>query len=208
MFLCRCSDFLYFRTPITGIERHLDRGINSPLFLNDVSIHNVDISITHCDDSNVSFVASQKQQEADAKNKEYWKDRPLLTDGPYKCCRHPIYLIWAMWEFGYLLCSGSWFEYLSFTTFIVVEALRVDIIDKSLLYKYQQQYVDYVVRTPNFMFPIICGGYWCSLDLAYCACCCFECKRWEEFERVHRKGGAVDSKEVNLLVNTTQALQN
>ena len=162
----------------------------------------MDINITHCDDSNVSFATTYKQKKADEKNKEYWKDKPLLTEGPYKCCRHPIYLIWAMWEFGYLLISGAWFEYLSFTFFIVVEALRIDIIDKSLLYQYQQEYVDYVVKTPNFMFPIICGGYWCSLDLAYCTCCCIERQRWREYAKLHPNGKADDSKEVNLLVNT------
>ena len=186
------------------LECHLDRGIQSPLFLNDVSIHNIDINITHVDDEGVSLRMREEEDKADVDNRRYWKERPLVTSGPYSVCRHPIYLIWASWEFGYLLITGHWFEYLSFTFFIFVEALRVDIIDKSLLYKYQQEYVDYAVNRPNALFPSACCGNRCSIDLAYCSCCCCLVKRWDQYQRV--RGGQVQSRDphsktVNLLVN-------
>ena len=190
------------------IEYYLDRGIQSPLFLNDISIHNIDINITHADPSKVSLEMIANDDRADLNNKLYWKDKQLITKGPYSCCRHPIYLIWAVWEFGYLLCTGHWFEYLSFTTFIFVEALRIDIIDKSLLYKYGQEYVDYVIKTPMACFPTCIGEYCCNMSLAHCMCCCIECQRFEEkFEQI-RSGNVqnqnVETKTVSLLVNDQQ----
>eukprot|EP00483_Globobulimina_turgida_P012039 UN12061 len=172
-----------------------------------MSIHKIDIIVTHIDDENVTLQISGDENKADLNNKLYWNERELVVVGPYKYCRHPIYLIWASWEFGYLLCTGHWFEYLSFTLFIFVEALRIDIIDKSLLYKYKQSYVDYVSRVNTSFFPFFIGKYCCSVDLAYCSCCCIECKRFNEYQHIRKGSGGniqnqnVNTKTVNLLVN-------
>ena len=84
--------------------------------------------------------------------------------------------------------------------------LRVDIIDKSLVYKYQQEYVDYVEQTPMAFCPTIIGTYCCNISLAYCMCCCIICKRFGgQFTEVQgAKVNPSDSnaKTVSLLVNS------
>eukprot|EP01084_Bolivina_argentea_P002666 4924_1 len=190
------------------IDYYLNLGVQAPLFLNDISIHKIDVNVTHVDDQNITLQIIGDENDADLKNKQYWNNKELVMIGPYKYCRHPIYLVWASWEFGYLLCTGHWFEYLSFTLFIFVEALRIDIIDKSLLYKYKQTYVDYVTKLETAFVPFFIGKYCCSINLAYCMCCCIGCRRYTEYQHIIDSDAGnvqnVDAKTVNLLVNTSQ----
>jgi protein-S-isoprenylcysteine O-methyltransferase Ste14 len=81
------------------------------------------------------------------------KDRQILvTDGPYRWIRHPMYSAFYLLHIAVFFLTANWFigvTWLAGLTIIIF--LRISREEKMLLERFGDQYVSYMKRTGRFM---------------------------------------------------------
>ena len=106
------------------------------------------------------------------KRKENAVSKILILNGPFKFVRHPYLPIVLIWEFGYLLATGYWFEYISFILFMLLELVHINSIEKTMIFWYGNEYKNYS-RNKNAFIPTCCGKYFCEMSIYGYQCCYF-----------------------------------
>lgn len=79
----------------------------------------------------------------------------LVTTGPYRFVRHPVYLGMVIPTLGLALGLRSlWGVIGVFLVFVPVSAYRAKLEEKAMARRFGQEWTDYATRT-HFMFPLI-----------------------------------------------------
>ncbi len=85
------------------------------------------------------------------------KEHTLVTHGPYRWVRHPLYLVGTLFWIGFSLVSANWFVGLmSILSFVVVVA-RTPIEEAKLMERFGEQYREYRRRTGRFLPNLRCS---------------------------------------------------
>lgn len=80
------------------------------------------------------------------------KEHRLVTHGPYRLVRHPMYLFSLLYFTGLSLLSANWFIWLTGFLSLILLAVRTPIEEAELIGKFGNEYRDYMQRTGRF-FP-------------------------------------------------------
>ena len=75
----------------------------------------------------------------------------LVTSGPYRWIRHPLYTFGFINFFGLSLAAGNWFIFLMLALAMVTLGFRTKIEERQLLEKFGQQYQSYTNTTGRFL---------------------------------------------------------
>ena len=79
------------------------------------------------------------------------RDHSLITHGPYRWIRHPLYTFGALFILSFGIVAGNWLiAALSFAAFVLL-ALRTPIEEAKLLDRFGDDYQDYMQRTGRFL---------------------------------------------------------
>ena len=81
-------------------------------------------------------------------------DHKLVTTGPYKITRHPIYTSIFMMMFGSALTTLFWVGFLEFTIVVIAYSIKAVAEEKMLLVHFGKQYAEYQKSTA-MLFPYI-----------------------------------------------------
>ncbi|MBB3204847.1 protein-S-isoprenylcysteine O-methyltransferase Ste14 [Rhodopirellula rubra] len=81
---------------------------------------------------------------------ELKSDAELVTAGPYRFIRHPMYTAVVLFCFGFLLTSPSMWKVATWILLIAVVSAKAR-IEESFLCKRFPQYPDYIKRTGRFI---------------------------------------------------------
>lgn len=79
----------------------------------------------------------------------------LVTNGPYRRVRHPMYTVFYIYFTGVLLLTGNWFiggVPLLAVTLIVATRLKKE--EAAMLEKFGEQYREYMMRSGRFVPPL------------------------------------------------------
>jgi protein-S-isoprenylcysteine O-methyltransferase Ste14 len=77
----------------------------------------------------------------------YKEDQDLVTSGPYRFIRHPIYTSLALMILGTDLCYGSLFISIVFVGAAITFILRTKKEEEIMIRLFGQKYIDYMKRT-------------------------------------------------------------
>lgn len=80
------------------------------------------------------------------------KSAQLVTSGPYRWVRHPLYLMGLIGYIGFALLAENWFIALATVLVFWVLALRSDKEESKLIEKFGDEYREYMKQTGRF-FP-------------------------------------------------------
>jgi protein-S-isoprenylcysteine O-methyltransferase Ste14 len=75
----------------------------------------------------------------------------LVTSGPYKYIRHPLYAFGSVFFFGFLLLAGNWLLTIAGLVALSALAARTPLEEKMLIEKFGDQYRDYMKRTGRYI---------------------------------------------------------
>ena len=79
----------------------------------------------------------------------------LVTDGPYRWIRHPMYSAFYLLHFAVFFLTANWFIGVTWLAGLsIIILLRVKREESMLLAKFGDEYVSYIERTGRFI-PII-----------------------------------------------------
>ena len=78
------------------------------------------------------------------------KQHKLITHGPYRWIRHPLYTIGAITFISLGLLADNWFIILSGVLVFVVMAIRTPKEEANLIEKFGDEYKEYMKRTGRF----------------------------------------------------------
>jgi protein-S-isoprenylcysteine O-methyltransferase Ste14 len=79
------------------------------------------------------------------------RDHSLVTHGPYRLIRHPLYSFGTLFILSFGVVAGNWFiAVMSFAAFILL-ALRTPIEEAKLLDRFGEEYKEYLRRTGRFL---------------------------------------------------------
>jgi protein-S-isoprenylcysteine O-methyltransferase Ste14 len=79
------------------------------------------------------------------------RDHSLVTHGPYRWIRHPLYSFGTLFILSFGVVAGNWFiAVMSFAAFILL-ALRTPIEEAKLLDRFGEEYKEYLRRTGRFL---------------------------------------------------------
>jgi protein-S-isoprenylcysteine O-methyltransferase Ste14 len=78
--------------------------------------------------------------------------RRLVTGGPYKLSRHPVYLGEIVTAIGVNLATAGWLSALAVLYFVVCEVLRIRWEERVLERAFPQEYPEYARSVPRY-FP-------------------------------------------------------
>lgn len=82
----------------------------------------------------------------------------LVTTGPYRYVRHPMYTVFFLIFLGYLLLTANWFVGgIGIVTLIVVMIVRTPKEERMLLERFGEEYRAYMARTGRYL-PKLGGG--------------------------------------------------
>ena len=79
------------------------------------------------------------------------KQHKLITHGPYRWIRHPLYTIGAATFLSFGLMADNWFIMLSGLLVFVVMAIRTPKEEANLIEKFGEEYREYMKRTGRFL---------------------------------------------------------
>ncbi|MGD8868008.1 MAG: isoprenylcysteine carboxylmethyltransferase family protein [Gemmatimonadales bacterium] len=79
-------------------------------------------------------------------------EHTLITTGPYRWVRHPLYSAWALLFLGYGLITASWVAMSAAAAAFVAVARRTAGEESSLISRFGETYSEYAARTGRF-FP-------------------------------------------------------
>jgi protein-S-isoprenylcysteine O-methyltransferase Ste14 len=82
------------------------------------------------------------------------EEQSLVTTGPYRHIRHPMYTALFTVGIGLGLLSTSWYFLLPFIVTAIVVAFRVEREEEAMIEKFGGEYVQYMGRTGRFFPPI------------------------------------------------------
>jgi protein-S-isoprenylcysteine O-methyltransferase Ste14 len=75
----------------------------------------------------------------------------LITTGPYRWVRHPMYITLYVWTAAYFLISANWFIGASWLGLAVVATTMVPEEEQALAEKFGEAYRAYMVHTGRFL---------------------------------------------------------
>ena len=84
------------------------------------------------------------------------EDHKLITSGPYRLARHPMYTVFFIYCFGYLFASNNWLFFILVTLTITYAASRISLEERTMLAEFGKQYFKYKETTGAF-FPRTCS---------------------------------------------------
>jgi protein-S-isoprenylcysteine O-methyltransferase Ste14 len=79
-------------------------------------------------------------------------DHTLVTTGPYRWVRHPLYVAFALAVLAYSITTANWFLGLTGLVTAALVLMRTGIEEQKLVERFGVEYVDYMRRTRRF-FP-------------------------------------------------------
>ena len=82
------------------------------------------------------------------------EEQTLVTTGPYRYVRHPMYTALFTVGVGLGLLSASWYFLLPFIATGIVVAFRVRREEEAMIEKFGDEYIQYMRRTGRFFPPI------------------------------------------------------
>jgi len=79
------------------------------------------------------------------------KTHTLVTSGPYRWIRHPLYTFGSIWILAIAAAAANWFIFLlGILTFIPL-AMRTPLEEQQLLEKFGEDYRDYMQKTGKYL---------------------------------------------------------
>ncbi|NOZ28875.1 MAG: isoprenylcysteine carboxylmethyltransferase family protein [Chloroflexi bacterium] len=75
----------------------------------------------------------------------------LVTSGPYRWVRHPMYTAIFVWTLAFFLLSANWFVGIAWLALSVLAASRAGEEEEALIETFGAEYQDYMRRTPRFL---------------------------------------------------------
>lgn len=82
------------------------------------------------------------------------EDHVLVTGGPYRWVRHPMYTTFFVWGLGFSLLSANWTVGIAFLGLCIVAAARTGKEEAALTEAFGDQYHAYMQRTGRFLPPL------------------------------------------------------
>ena len=79
------------------------------------------------------------------------KEATLVTHGPYRFVRHPMYSTTFLLFVGFTLLTSNWFFGLTGIVTLAILVYRTSIEEKKLIEKFGEAYRSYMKETPRFM---------------------------------------------------------
>lgn len=79
------------------------------------------------------------------------EEHELVTAGPYRWIRHPLYTLGLIYFGSLALVSASWFLLVVSTLSFVMVALRTPIEEEKLIQRFGDEYREYMKRTGRFL---------------------------------------------------------
>ena len=83
------------------------------------------------------------------------KDHALVTAGPYRWVRHPLYLGFALAAVADTLVTADWFVALTATATVALLMVRTRTEEEKLVERFGDAYLDYRERTGQFLPRVI-----------------------------------------------------
>ena len=83
------------------------------------------------------------------------EDQSLITTGPYRYIRHPMYSALIIVAIGLVFLSASWYFGIPFLATIVVIVFRIRKEEEALIEKFGDEYLHYTQRTGRFFPPVL-----------------------------------------------------
>jgi protein-S-isoprenylcysteine O-methyltransferase Ste14 len=89
------------------------------------------------------------------------KNHILVTDGPYRWIRHPMYATFVLFWIAFFLLSANWFIGLTgIMAYALIIVIRVPKEERMMIDGFDEEYVEYMKRTGRFL-PRIRGTRHC-----------------------------------------------
>ena len=82
-------------------------------------------------------------------------EHKLVTKGPYRWIRHPLYTFGTLFFLSFALMADSWFIALLALTAIIILSLRLPNEEAHLIEKFGYEYREYMKRTGKFLPKIL-----------------------------------------------------
>lgn len=82
---------------------------------------------------------------------EIRKQHKLITTGPYRWVRHPMYSTMFLWAVGLFLITVNWITVIAPVGFALFFMLRVPDEEKMMIETFGDEYRDYMRRTGRFL---------------------------------------------------------
>ena len=83
---------------------------------------------------------------------EIRKDHKLITEGPYKYIRHPMYTCMWLWVAGFWLISSNWIVgIVALLTWSILYFIRLPDEEKMMIEEFGQEYENYINRTKKII---------------------------------------------------------
>jgi protein-S-isoprenylcysteine O-methyltransferase Ste14 len=83
---------------------------------------------------------------------EITNNHKLITNGPYKYIRHPMYFQMFLWAIAQILVVSNWIAGFSgLVAWIILYLVRVPAEEKMLIEKFGNTYKEYQLRTGSFL---------------------------------------------------------
>ncbi|MFW9997713.1 MAG: isoprenylcysteine carboxylmethyltransferase family protein [Candidatus Odinarchaeota archaeon] len=79
------------------------------------------------------------------------EEHSLITTGPYRYVRHPMYTALVTAGTGLSLLSASWYFGLPFIALIAVIMFRIKREERAMIEKFGDEYIQYMQRTGRFL---------------------------------------------------------
>lgn len=75
----------------------------------------------------------------------------LVTNGPYRWVRHPMYTTMFVWTLAFFLVSANWFVGITWLALSILAASRAGEEEAALIEKFGAEYRAYMQRTARFL---------------------------------------------------------
>jgi len=79
------------------------------------------------------------------------KQHQLVTGGPYRYLRHPLYTTWTLLFISMSMIADSWFLLLGSVVWFAFILMRLPREEAMLIERFGDDYRDYMKRTPRFV---------------------------------------------------------
>jgi protein-S-isoprenylcysteine O-methyltransferase Ste14 len=79
------------------------------------------------------------------------EEQSLITTGPYRYVRHPMYTALITTGIGMTLLSANWYFGLPFIVTIIVIIFRIKKEEEAMIEKFREEYIRYMKKTKRFI---------------------------------------------------------